>query len=85
MIKFFKRLGDRIDKFFAEQEKKKVICSDCSWCYQIHWMSDAKCIHPSRVETNKDYVSGRVTTKSYTCWSYNDCGQCSKFEPKEEE
>jgi hypothetical protein len=85
MIEFFKRIGDKIDKFLAEQEKKKAICSKCAWCEQPHWMSDGKCIHPSRVEKKKDYVSGRVTTKSYTCWSYNDSGQCGKFKQKEEE
>ena len=86
--KMIKKLIDGIKNFFAEQEKKKPICNDCSHCQNhcqnTYFMIEAKCFHPSRIEKKKNYVSGHITEQSYTCWSYNYKGQCHLFEQKTE-
>ena len=79
-----KRRVRKIEKFFAEQEAKKAICKECLHCKQSHWMSEPVCYHPSRVSKKKNYVSGDIKETAYTCWSYNDVGQCGLFKQKEE-
>lgn len=89
MVKFFKDVYkkfdlacDRVDKFFAEQEKKKVLCGDC--CFIKFNMRDFKCLHPDRAEEEKSYITGKITRRYKCCDCYNSNGQCKKFEPKEE-
>jgi len=82
MFKFFSKINDRINKFFEEREKKKAICSECHFCKLE--LEGSFCLHPSRVEVNKDYVTGRMTKSYDYCSFHNGYGKCSKFKQKKE-
>ena len=71
-----------ISKFFEGQEKKKVVCEECRFC-KVNTNGESICHQPSRIDVEKNYITGRLDKTYSCCYYYNTYGQCKKFEPKE--